>query len=103
MTRWRKEAFDRLPELRRKLQEEKSAYGFFHEVVNALESAHLRREDDMIRRIYAYANWCLQAPRGKDSSDDMLTIMAVSFFESLPLHPVIRKNIGHWLPKATIE
>jgi hypothetical protein len=103
MSRWRKEAFDRLPECRKQLQEEKSPYGFFQELSEALYQAHLRQDEELLRRIYRYAQWCLQAPRGKDASDDLATIVTVSFFEHLPTHREVRKAVGRFLPKAFIE
>jgi hypothetical protein len=103
MSLWRKEAFDRLPECRSQLQQEKSPYLFFHELGVVLYQAHLRNDKDLIRRIYGYAQWCLEAPRGLGAADDLLTIVTVSFFEHLPTHREIRKEVGRWLPKSVIE
>ncbi|MCM2273680.1 MAG: hypothetical protein NDI75_02615 [Candidatus Didemnitutus sp.] len=103
MSRWRKEAFDRLPECRKQLQQEKSPNLFFHELGEVLYQAHLQQDEDLIRRIYQYAQWCLEAPRGKDASDDLLTMVTVSFFEHLPTHREVRKEIGRFLPKSVIE
>ena len=103
MSRWRKEAFDRLPECRKQLQAEKTAYGFFHVLNDVLFRAHLAEDEDLIRRIYEYAKWCLGAPRGKDASDDLLTIVTVSFFEHLPTHREVRQEVGRWLPRSMIE
>ncbi len=43
------------------------------------------RNDDLIARIYSYADWCLSAPRREDVSHDPSTAVAVAFFE----HPAI--------------
>ena len=103
MARWRKEAFDRLPELRKLLQVEKSPYLFLGEMVGILHQAYLRADEDLIRRIYEYAKWCMNAPRGVDASDDMLTIVAVSFFEDLPQFAEVRRDVGRWFPKEEIQ
>ena len=103
MARWRKEAFERFPEFRGLLQEEKSAYLFHGEMAERLYRAYLDREEDLIRRIYDYAKWCQDAPRGQDASDDLLTIITVSFFEHLPRHGEVRRDIGRWLAKKDVE
>jgi hypothetical protein len=103
MSRWRKEAFDKLPELRKLLQTEKSAYSFLSELVDRLREAYTKRDENLIRRIYDYAKWCLDAPRGKDASDDLPTIVTVSFFERLPKYAEVRRDVGRWLPKRDVE
>jgi hypothetical protein len=103
MSLWRKTAFERLPELRKLLQKEKTAHSFFGGLVDQLSKAYLQKNEDLIRGIYDYAKWCLAAPRGKSASDDLLTIVMVSFFEHLPQHEAIRRDIGRWFPKKEIE
>lgn len=103
MSRWRKEAFDRLPEFRGRLQEEKIASLFLGEMADQLHNAYLQKNEDLIRRIYDYAKWCLAAPGGKDASDDLPTIVTVSFFEHLPRHEEVRRDIGRWFPQKEIE
>ena len=103
MSRWRKEAFDRLPEFRGFLQEEKSASLFLGEMADQLHKAYLQKNEDLIRRIYDYAKWCLAAPQGMDASNDLPTIVTVAFFEHLPRHEEIRRDIGRWFPKKEIE
>src|SRR3954463_434351 len=100
---WRKEAFERFPEFRTLLQEEKSAYGFLGALVLKLVEAHESADDGRIRRIYNYAKWCLEAPRGREASDDLPTIVTVSFYEHLPRQNIVRKDVGRWLQKEMIE
>ena len=45
----------------------------------------------------------MNAPRGVDASDDMLTIVVVSFLEDLPQFAEVRKDVGRWLPKEEIQ
>src|SRR4051812_10211159 len=103
MSLWRKEAFERFAEFRGLLQQEKSAYNFLGELVNKLVEAYASSDDGRIRRIYNYAKWCLAAPPGRDASDDLPTIVTVSFYEHLPHHTIVRKDVGRWLPKEMIE
>jgi hypothetical protein len=103
MIRWRQEAFEKLPEFRTLLQKEKSAYGFLGMLVGELDQAHLQNDKELIERIYNYAKWCANAPRGKDSSDDLPTIATVSFYEDLPKYSEIRKAMGYWFSRKEIE
>jgi hypothetical protein len=103
MSHWRKEAFGRLPECRRQLQQEKSPNLFWHELGEALYQAHLRRDEDFIRRVYQYAQWCLGAAPGDGAKDDLPTVVTVSFFEHLPTHREVRKEIGRFLPRSLLE
>ena len=99
---WRREAFDRLPEFRRLLQEEKSPYNFLGELVTKLDFAYERQDDDLVKRIYGFIFWCMEAPRGKTASDDLLTAVACSFLEHLPQHDHIRHDIGRWFSRSDI-
>ena len=103
MSRWRKEAFDRLPECRKQLQAEKGTTMFFHHLGEVLYRAHLSKDEDLIRRIYDYAMWCLAAPEGKDARDDLPTSITCSFFEHLPTHKEVRVEIGRWLSRSALE
>jgi hypothetical protein len=103
MSRWRKEAFDRLPECRKELQAEKDPYGFFGALGDVLWRAHIAKDEDLIGRIYGFAQWCLDAPRGKDAADDLLSIVTVAFFEGVPKHKEVRQEIGRWFPRDFIK
>jgi hypothetical protein len=104
MARWRKEAFEYLPELRKELQEEKETpYLFFHEVQRHLQGAIAEGNDDLVSRVYAFLLWCIEdAPRGNDASDDIATIAVTAFFEDVPNNKTIRQDIGKRVPKRTL-
>ena len=99
---WRQEAFECLPEFRELLQEEKSAYNFFGELVSELEEAYETENEDLIERIYQLVFRCFAAPRGKDASDDLPSAVACSFLEEIPQHKLIRQNIGRWFRRSDI-
>lgn len=99
---WRKEAFERLPEFRRFLREEKSTYNFLGELVTKLDAAYELKDDDLVKRIYGFVFWCMKAPRGKNASGDLLTAVACSFLEHLPQHDRIRNDIGRWFSRSDI-
>ncbi len=96
MTLWRKEAFDRLPEFRKELQEEKSPYCFLNILSDRLEDAYRDENFELIERIKEYVFRLARAKEGHDASSDLGTIVAVSFFEHLPQSKLIRQDIGRW-------
>lgn len=99
---WRREAFERLPELRGLLQEEKSPYNFLGDLVAKLDAAYELQDDDMVKRIYGFVFWCLHTPRGRSASDDLATAVACAFLEHLPQHDRIRHDIGRWFSRSDI-
>jgi len=100
--RWRKEAFERLPEFRNFLQKEKSPHNFVGDLILRLEDADKEGNRDLIQRIYGFVFWCMEATRGKHASTDLPTIVSVSFLEHLPNHERIRRDVGNWFCRAAI-
>lgn len=77
-------------------------YNFLSELVTKLNEAYEINNDNLVKRIYGFVFWCLNAPRGKTASDDLLTAVACSFLEHLPQHEKIRKDIGRWFSHSDI-
>ena len=55
-----------------------------------------RAEAD-IRAIYEYADWSYRQPRGKSAEDDLLTVVAVAFYEHLPEVEAAVRDLPRWL------
>ena len=55
-----------------------------------------------IRAIYEYAEWCGKQPRGKTADDDLLTIVAVAFYEYIPEIPGAVKDLPRWFKASEI-
>ena len=63
---WGKEAFQRFPELIDRFDTVQSPYELWFELREAFEDAYKDpRNEDLISRIYDYANWCGLQPEGK--------------------------------------
>ena len=103
MTTWRKEAFERLPEMRKQLQQEKGIYCFFGEMMDRLKKAYEEEDYDLEERIYQYAFCMLKLTGGSSAANDVPTAIALGFFEHLPESKLTRRNIGRWMSKADIE
>tara|TARA_B100000614_G_scaffold254698_1_gene270549 strand:+ start:244 stop:690 length:447 start_codon:yes stop_codon:yes gene_type:complete len=103
MTTWRKEAFERLPEMRKQLQQEKGMYCFFSELVDFLKKAYEEEDYDLEKRIYQYAFHLCSLKRGSSAQNDVPTAITLGFFEHLPESKITRRNVGRWMTKKEIE
>jgi hypothetical protein len=80
MPRWRAAAIERLPELRDTIASADSIMLLWIELRMKFEDAYREpRNDDLIRRIYSYADWCLAAPRNEDAGHDPPTAARTCF------------------------
>jgi hypothetical protein len=98
MEPWREKAADVFPELWSVWENADSPYGLWLELRLAFEKAYDKTPPDesLIARIYRYADWCDGQPRGLSAEDDLLTIVAVSFYEHIPQHPRARQDMPRW-------
>lgn len=77
---WRREALSRFPELRAQLGDDcelPSVYSLWFLLLDLVREAHREGDDDLLRRIYSYGEWCW------DTSGDLLNAVAVAFYEHL--------------------
>ena len=54
------------------------------------------RNEDLIKRIYDYADWCCQQPSGTTAEDDLATCVAVSFYEHIPECQEALQDMPRW-------
>jgi hypothetical protein len=94
MARWRRRALDDFPELRRDLSSSGySIYWLFFELLSMARKALREGDDDTLRRIFEYAEWCLMQRRNKEPSN----AAAVAFYE----HIFDQKDRATW--PATVD
>ena len=97
MARWRAAAIERLPEFRDIIASAERVMALWLELHQEFEDAYREpRNDDLIRRIYSYADWCLNAPRIDDAGHDPFTAVMVAFFEHIPTWPAPRDDMPRW-------
>ena len=99
MARWRSAAIDRLPELREIIAKAETLMSLWIELHFAFDKAYREpRNDDLIARIYSYADWCLRAPHpeGADAGHDPLTAVMVAFYEDIPRSKAAREDMPRW-------
>ena len=55
-----------------------------------------------IRAIYEYADWSCRQPQGETASDDLLTAVAVGFYEHIPEVEAAVKDLPRWFKLSEI-
>jgi hypothetical protein len=79
MSVWRRKAIESFPELRPALNDPEeifSPYALWFHLLPMLREAHRTNNDDLLGRIYGYAEWSSQ-------QEDLSNAVAVSFYEHL--------------------
>ena len=98
MPPWKQKAEEMFPELVSRFEEADTPYLLWFELQDAFEQAYEQspRDESLIRRIYRYSDWCADQPRGQTAEDDLLTCVAVCFYEHIPQHPAAREDMPRW-------
>ncbi len=77
MSVWRRKALELFPDLRRALQKPGySIYQLFFDLLPMVDVAHSESDEDMLRRSYGFAEWCL-------AQKDLWNAAGVAFYEHL--------------------
>lgn len=100
---WRRKAYELFPELWSEFDRADSSYLLWYEVQKAFDGAYDSGDRALIDRVYRYARWCCEQPRGESAADDLLTCVVVSFFEEIPLNEKAINDLPNWFSKAEIE
>jgi hypothetical protein len=109
MSLWRKEAFERFPELRTELQRSKTPMAYWIELQFAFDEAYRKGNIELFTSILNYADWCIHAPRPNPAVNELATCIYVAFFEHMPAvsndveldRNALGLSILHW-PGSTI-
>jgi hypothetical protein len=101
MSAWRRRAIEAFPELRKALNDGDEVPGIcalWPKLRPIVEAAHQERDDDFLRRAYAFAEWC-RVQRDKD----MWNSVGVSFYEHAFDVPKLRPLVAPWLSAGAIR
>jgi hypothetical protein len=97
MPRWQSAAIELLPALRETIANAENIMSLWIELQREFEEAYGDpRNDELIARIYAYADWCLRAPRAEDADEDRATAVAIAFYEHIPQCKAARDDMPRW-------
>jgi len=98
MARWRAEALSRLPDLRRVITSADNIMALWIDLESSFEKAYKAepRDESSISRIYAFADWCLQARPVPDAAHDPCSAVVVGFYEHIPTFRPARDDMPRW-------
>jgi hypothetical protein len=97
MEQWREVAINMLPELRSEAGEAESPMSFWLEVVYKFDDAYeFPRNEDFIKRVYAYADWCLKQEGGGSAPEHLPTCVVICFWEHIPTCKAAREDMPRW-------
>lgn len=105
---WYLEAEARFPELVERFREGGEVdgggpYAVWHILWEVFADAYGDpRDDDRIRRVYGYCDWCLGQPPGSSADDDLGSCIAVCFFEMIPTLPPALEDMPRWWTRADV-
>jgi len=96
---WQLVALQMLPELRSEIETAKTPMSLWCEIVYAFDDAYDDpRNDDFIKRVYSYADWCVLQPAGETAEEHMPTCVAICFWEHVPANKAAREDMPRWVP-----
>ncbi len=97
MASWREKAEQIFPELADSVREAETPYLLWSDLYDAFEIAYgPPRDESLIKRVYGYADWCIDQRQGETAEDDLVTCVAVSFYEHIPQHAEARADMPRW-------
>ncbi len=100
---WGEEAFTRFPELIDRFDLVESPYQLWFELTEAFRKAYKApRNEDLISRIYAYADWCCSQPRGTTAENDLSTCVCTCFYEYIPESLEALQDMPRWFSRSDV-
>lgn len=102
-TEWLKEARRRLGDREDVFENVDTPYGLWSNLLEVFRRAYDYpcKEAD-IRAIYDYAAWSCRQPRGQTAENDLLTCVAVCFYEHIPEIDAAVKDLPRWLKLSEV-
>lgn len=118
MEEWRNKAAVMLPELAEEAEEAVNLMSFWIELWYVFEEAYQSPDvvalrvmadesyrppgEDFIRRVYAFADWCVQQDGGRRTHDHLPTCVSVCFYEHIPTCPAARIDMPRWFSREDV-
>ena len=83
MPPWREKATQVFPEFASIVRDAEDPYSLWGDLLDIFNGAYGPPPDEsLIKRIYEFADWCIDQPQGTTAADDLTTCVAVSFYET---------------------
>jgi hypothetical protein len=101
---WGREAFNRFPELIDRFDFVESPSSLWIELRFAFDKAYKEpRNENLISRIYAYADWCCVQPGATTAEDDLGSCVVVCFYEHIPESPEALEDMPRWFKLSDVH
>lgn len=99
MSAWRRKALEEFPDLRNEIQRgDTTIYGVFLELLLHCREAHRRGNENKLRKIYAFAEWC-----HRHKAKDLCNAADLSFYEHLGDKPETLQEMHLWVKPDIFE
>jgi len=100
---WREVAQRMLPELQSEIAEAETPMRLWIEIVFHFDAAYEEpRNESLIKRVYGYADWCLEQDIGERAQEHLPTCVVVCFWEHIPTCKAAREDMPRWFPYEEI-
>ena len=100
---WGKKAFKSFPDLIERFDNVDSPGELWIELRLAFDEAYKEpRNEDLIARIYQYAEWCCTQQSGTSAEDDLGSIVCATLYEDIPTIPAALADMPRWFPRADV-
>ena len=97
MSVWRRKAIECAPELKTDFQAtDLTPYDVFMELLPVVQQAHINNDNNRLRNIYSFAEWCL-----KQKDKQLWNAAGVSFYEHLVDTDETFQQCTKWIKKET--
>ena len=105
MEEWRAKAAECFPEFREIVDEARDPICLWIDLFMCLCNAYdlTPPNDDMIRRIYDFADWCFRQPETDSVETDLSSAVVVSLIESIPLDQRVAADLHRWFSIEDIK
>ena len=93
MSAWRRIAIEKIPRYRKLVEQASTVMHLWTQLRWPFVEAHSAPIDEqLIKQVYDYASWCLAS-----NDPNTFTAVIVAFYEDLPVHPEVRKQVARWV------
>ena len=97
MENWKRKAVELFPEIQGEISEADNPMGLWIEIAFWFDEAYVEpRNEDFIRRVYRFEEWCLEQDEGSTAAEHLPTCVVTAFWEHIPTNPLAREDMPRW-------
>lgn len=98
MSAWRRVAIEMLPEFRDDITQADEPMALWVEIGFRFQDAFRKGDEDLVRRYFRYAEWCLDTAKQKPT--DASTAAWCAFYEHLPHIAGLAEQLHRFMPRS---